>query len=300
MSNSMIEFLNTLPMQLLLAWGFTKVLPMRRKPLFWVLYVGVTVFVTSIGEWFMGVWEGLALLFLADFVLPFVLYQAKPLQKAVVVVAINVCDNLVAIASMTLWSLMMQGPVPDDMGLYYDAIRLYPASFICSQVARALLLVALILLIRKFVRRRGGGAPARVGLSLAFLATQVMLMVEILCMQGMLEGSAAFFGVGVAVFAACLVVDAIFLVAMQRYERKRLEDERARLLQRQLEETLATYRSAMDDMERTARFRHDLRNQLQTVKHLAEEGEIARARTQVAAMRQRLLAADQEGKEGAQ
>ena len=60
--------------------------------------------------------------------------------------------------------------------------------------------------------------------------------------------------------------------------------DRARALRSQLDAYLAEYQETVEKMERTARLRHDLRNQVQIVNALAARGEFELAQHHIAAM----------------
>lgn len=286
MSNALLEVLITLPPQVVIAWGFTRVLPMRCAPLFVAANVAVVTALNAVGERFVDVWSGLALLFAVCFVLPFFLYQGSPLLRAVVVVAGNVCDNLVHGVTFAVWAALMEAPVPDDMGPYYDAVRANPASFAVSEVASIAAAVGAFALLAAAVRRfRGGEAFVHGWISFGFLLSQIIMMVELLVVEAFFDVSMEMAMVTCLLLAGCLVVDWLLLREMGRYERLLLDRERGDALERQLEASLASYGQVVDEMERTGRVRHDLLNHMQVVESLVAEGQVERARCHVAALR---------------
>ena len=286
MSNALLDVLITLPPQVAIAWGFTRVLPMRCAPLFVVANVAVVTALNAIGERFLGVVAGLVVLLAVCFVLPFLLYRGSRLLRAVVVVAANVCDNLVRSVAFAVWAALMKAPVPDDMGPYYDAVRANPASFAVSEVASIVAAIGLFSLLAAAVRRfRGEGAFLHGWISFAFLLTQVIMMVESLIVLAFFDVSTEMATVTCLLLAGCLAVDWLLLREMGRYERLMLDRERGDVLERQLEASLASYGQVVDEMERTGRVRHDLLNHLQVVEALVAEGQVERARSHVAALR---------------
>ena len=86
----------------------------------------------------------------------------------------------------------------------------------------------------------------------------------------------------------CVVADFALFVSMGRYARKRREDQRADLLERQLGDYLAQCDEFVSEVERAARLRHDVRNQAHAAMALADQGEFRRARAHLAAFRSRL------------
>ncbi|WP_080801584.1 Spo0B domain-containing protein [Arabiibacter massiliensis] len=286
MSNALLEVLITLPPQVAIAWGFTRVLPMRCAPLFVVANAAVVTALNAIGERFVDVWAGLVLLLAVCFVLPFALYRGSPLLRAVVVVAGNVCDSLVHGLAFAVWAALMEAPVPDDIGPYYDAVRANPASFAVSEVVSIVAAVGMFVLLAAVVRRfRGGEAFVHGWISFSFLLSQVVMMVELLMVEAHFEVSAEMATATCLLLVGCLVVDWLLLTGMGRYERLLLDRERGDVLERQLEASLASYSQVVDEMERTGRIRHDLLNHMQVVEALVAEGQVERARSHVAALR---------------
>ena len=84
----------------------------------------------------------------------------------------------------------------------------------------------------------------------------------------------------VALAVLCLAVDGLVLVAIISARHA----DRARALRSQLDAYLAEYQETVEKMERTARLRHDLRNQVQIVNALAARGEFELAQHHIAAM----------------
>ena len=84
----------------------------------------------------------------------------------------------------------------------------------------------------------------------------------------------------VALAVLCLAVDGLVLVAIISTRHA----DRARALRSQLDAYLAEYQETVEKMERTARLRHDLRNQVQIVNALAARGEFELAQHHIAAM----------------
>lgn len=293
MSDALLEVLITLPPQVAIAWGFTRVLPMRCAPLFVASNVAIVTALNATGERFLDVWAGLALLVAVCFVLPFFLYQGSRLLRAVVVVAANVCDNLVHALANAIWAVLMRAPVPDDMGPYYDAVRANPVSFAVSEFASIVGAIGLFVLLAAAVRRfRGGEAFAHGWISFAFLLTQVVLMVEAMAVAAFFDISVEMATILCLLFAGCLVADGLLLRGMVRYERLLLDHERGDMLERQLQTSLASYSQVVNEIERMGRIRHDLRNHMQMVEGLAASGQVERAREQVAALRRSLVGDD--------
>ncbi len=86
----------------------------------------------------------------------------------------------------------------------------------------------------------------------------------------------------VALAVLCLAMDGLVLVAI--ISARTRHADRARALRGQLDAYLVEYQETVERMERTARLRHDLRNQVQIVNALAARGEFELAQHHIAAM----------------
>lgn len=86
----------------------------------------------------------------------------------------------------------------------------------------------------------------------------------------------------------CLAVSGLALIAVVQVRSRQRDDARAEALRDQLDAYLAEYEETVANMESIARLRHDLRNQVQVVRVLAERGEFDLAQRHIAAMRKEL------------
>ena len=86
----------------------------------------------------------------------------------------------------------------------------------------------------------------------------------------------------------CFGVDAVLLLAVGRFRGKVRDDARAADLSGELDRYLADYQATVDMAQRSARLRHDLRNQVQVVNALAERGEFQLAEQHIDAMLEEL------------
>ena len=82
----------------------------------------------------------------------------------------------------------------------------------------------------------------------------------------------------------CFGVDAVLLLAVGRFRGKVRDDARAADLSGELDRYLVDYQVSVDMAQRSARLRHDLRNQVQVANALAERGELELAEQHIDAM----------------
>lgn len=82
----------------------------------------------------------------------------------------------------------------------------------------------------------------------------------------------------------CFGVDTVLLLAVGRFRGKVRDDARAADLSGELDRYLVDYQATVDMAQRSARLRHDLRNQVQVANALAERGELELAEQHIDAM----------------
>lgn len=82
----------------------------------------------------------------------------------------------------------------------------------------------------------------------------------------------------------CFGVDTVLLLAVGRFRGKVRDDARAVDLSGELDRYLVDYQATVDMAQRSARLRHDLRNQVQVANALAERGELELAEQHIDAM----------------
>lgn len=119
----------------------------------------------------------------------------------------------------------------------------------------------------------------------AFSVVQAMLLS--LCFSvavGPCDGDSLLLRLFGLLMLLCFGVDAVLLLAVGRFRGKVRDDARAADLNGELDRYLADYQATVDMAQRSARLRHDLRNQVQVVNALAERGELELAERHIDAM----------------
>ena len=74
-----------------------------------------------------------------------------------------------------------------------------------------------------------------------------------------------------------IAADGLILLFLSRANAAYAQNQCARLLRSRLDATLAAFKGLADEVQAVARFRHDLRAELQAVAGLVRAGEYARA-----------------------
>lgn len=89
-----------------------------------------------------------------------------------------------------------------------------------------------------------------------------------------------------------VAVDALYLVLLDRYNRSLAEFHRAEVLQRELDQYLKNYEEIERKVAETAHLRHDMRNQLNVIAALVDQGNVEQARRHLAFIIERVAKLD--------
>ena len=191
---------------------------------------------------------------------------------------------------------ILTGATIDD----YATVAANATLFACATLLEVLVEMALFwgltALVRRLYPEEGAdvGALSR-GVAAAaspfalFSVLQAMLLA--LCFSvvvGPCDGCPALLRLLGLLLLLCFGVDAVLLLAVGRFRGKARDDARAADLSGQLDRYLADYRTTVEMAQRSARLRHDLRNQVQVVNALAERGELELAEQHIDAMLEEL------------
>lgn len=155
----------------------------------------------------------------------------------------------------------------------------------------ALLCAALLLLWEKTVR---GDIEAQLWRYALVPASQDMLLGITAAFALVYRAGARTYLLLLVLLAVCMGIDWLMFRAIRQHAQEQLLRQRTDFLEQQLEEQLRYYDDTVRRIEQTARMRHDLRNQMQTVYVLMEQGETEVAREQLQQMAGQLR---QEGEE---
>lgn len=287
-SDCMLDVLGVLPMEAVFTYALTKLLPMRNVKLFWLARFGLVLLVVPIRS-LLPFWVRAVFGLVASFILPVALSKGPLPRRAFVGVLVNIVLFVAEILGAGLWIALTGSSTAD-----YDACRANLPAFFFMHAMHLVVLVALMAALKTALDRFLRGEIERsVRFFVWFPTMQVALISIALVFQTFLLNETESLYYGSCILAvACLAVDALLFVSMERFGAKQIEEERAALLQRQLDGYLEQYNQVVADIEEAARIRHDARNQLQVVGMLAQEGEVQRARCQVAQILQRLRGDD--------
>lgn len=277
MNSSLWSVLCNIPYSLIACWTMSKLVTLRRLPLFYVFwFTGSSLLCLLSPEnpaltWIRPVgasvfWMLLVLLF-ADG------RRLRAAFGASLISVLSVAGEAIgAVAAMVLF------------GEYVSAelIRQRPLTMLALQVMFWMALSVLcLLLLLLWDRTVLCSDDAHLWRFVLIPASQDMLI-------GLTAGYAMVFRVepwaylllGVLLLGSA-VSDVLMFRAIRQFTAEQLSRQRAALLEEQLAEQLCHYDCEVERIESAARLRHDLRNQLQTVRILADRGEYDRAEEQL-------------------
>lgn len=291
MPDVIIDLVFDLPAQLAFVCFFTKLLPMRHVPVYTILRLLLFPFLVNIGYLFLSAWMATAVVVAVVLVLPFLWFEERPWIKAITVLAANAIEMVVELASDGVWILAAGSAIPADFEPMRALVWSSVPAYLLGRVAYIILIVLLFSALRALVRRNTETGTTRLWLYVAFLATQLSLLFVVGLITANISASLQnFYGPALVLGCICIFADALLFFSMECYGQKELEEERARLLQQQLDDYLDSCNAMVGDIEEISKIRHDLRNQMQVIAMLAERGDKKRAREQLSLMMERIEA----------
>lgn len=276
----LVDGVDSLFVQLVFAYGMMRLLPMRRKALFCAVYVLVPVFLNTVGYYVfnLGFLPGLIVLALACYVLPFVLYEGSVVVRLVAVAASATASMATEALFYAAFDLFMGFPLPsgDD---FAAAFLVNVPGWLLLETLRAVVSLTLLLLLAWVFRSRRTVKTSRASLGkyLALFAAQAALLV-VLLVASLMVSSPVVYAVLTALSLLLLVGDVALIEVFDRYERKLASDDETERLLAQAREWVAKATADEKDIEKVARVRHDIRNELSVISALLEKGEHEAAR----------------------
>lgn len=275
MPDSLIDILGVLPAQVVFAYALSKMLSMRNLPAYWVLYLGFVLLVTGLRSHMDFAFRPIASVLMALIFL--VMSKGSLARRILIIVLAHLVIFFVELPGGALWMTMTGTPISD-----YDAVRQHLGAFFFMHAVHLALLAALLALLCAVVRRFDDKDHERgrvAWLPALFTLLQLVLVSAMLFLTfGLIDESMPYYIVGTLLSLLGLAADLLLIVAMNRFAQKRRDDERAMMLEEQLDRYLAQYEEFVERVEQTVWLRHDMGNHVQVVLALAERGKFQDAR----------------------
>ena len=188
---------------------------------------------------------------------------------------------------------ILAGATIDDHATVAANATLFACAALLEVFVEITLFWGLTALVRRFYPEEGADVAAPSSRRASVIASSfavfsvVQALLLALCFsvaEGPCDGDPALLRLFGLLMLLCFGVDAVLLLAVGRFRGKVRDDARAADLGGELDRYLADYQNTVDMAQRSARLRHDLRNQVQVVNALAERGELQLAEQHIDAM----------------
>ena len=276
-TNVMLDFAGTFLVEIVICYAWVKLLHIKNARLFAIVYLGClygAVFLRNVVPT-----EARFIWLICFYVAwPFIMSADGPARKFFVVALVNIAIMMAEVLGSAFW-IALTGLNRLD----YDVARANLGAFFLTHAAHLFLLILLLLLLNQILSK-GESEEENRGFRyfLWFPVTQALLVGLLLAIrQYLLPDSVELQYISCALMTLFAVANALMFLSMRSYSQKTREGQRASLLQGQLDEYLAEYKTLVGEVERASKLRHDLRNQVQLVKALAERGDYDAARDHV-------------------
>ena len=187
---------------------------------------------------------------------------------------------------------ILAGATIDDHATVAANATLFACAALLEVFVEITLFWGLTALVRRFYPEEGADVAAPSSRRASVIASSfavfsvVQALLLALCFSvavGPCDGDPALLRLFGLLMLLCFGVDAVLLLAVGRFRGKVRDDARAADLGGELDRYLADYQDTVDMAQRSARLRHDLRNQVQVVNALAERGELQLAEQHIVA-----------------
>ncbi|MCI8468254.1 MAG: sensor histidine kinase [Eggerthellaceae bacterium] len=289
-----IDILFALPCQLVLVYMATRLLDIRHKGWFWL--VSLVLILPFVLQLVQGQPTRMILGTVA-MVVPCLVFARDPLPRRIfVVLLIQLVIVISEIPSSFLWGSVV-GPDAAALPQAEDA----PFYFVIAHLLHLVVLTGLLVVIEALERwltstRTNSGTAQFFG----FIFVQYLLIgFSVGIMQATGNLSPPVITGNLLAALVCVGADAFFFPFMERYNLKVREDQRSQVLAAELSHYLDRYQEVEHEVSAVARVRHDLRNQVNVVLMLIDEGEVDEARGYVRQLISLVLAVTMDEARGA-
>lgn len=271
--NVVLDNLGRMPGWIVVGYFWTKTLDLRHGRWFWALWVGLLVFNTGMHVvWYTRVSRAIADIF-PLLVFPLLVSRGKLWYRLLVVLSTAAGTMIVEVMCALTYFALGHDP------LNFRDVQAHPAYYYQTQAfitcCFALVFYVFYFFIKRFRREEADPVVLYFG---GCLFGQVILACTMLAVSINVTGLTGGPWTACVVFVcALLVFNALALGYANWACAARARERRAQDLREQLDACIAHFRGVANESQALARFRHDLRDQLQGVSSLVEAGDFARA-----------------------
>ena len=289
-----------IPADILTFYLLSRLLPMRRVPLFWAASLALRAFMQLVSPLLASVVgavpaavAGIVLIGFQTFVLPVLFCPRSGVAHSLLVCAVAGALNSVAAGILSSLVSLLLGAPADTYASSLAFAKADPAGFAANEVAYLLApLVSMGPMLWAMRRRRAAEGAAEVRMSAwPFAAAICLVAFETVCLSVALSvtnldgrARAGAYGLSALLLAVSLFMLVGLVDAQRKYARQQAAEAEVRRQEQLLADELAHYGSMLAQVEGVARLRHDMRNQLQVASELTAQGRAADARAHLDAM----------------
>ena len=265
LTNVQMDLIFVFPTALVLGYFYTRVLDMPYKK----LYMGVVValaFTSSVLRASYTPEIKTIVGIVSDLLLPLLFSRGRLSRRAMTVALAEVCLFADEILGAALWLCATGVPFAD-----YDMAREHFGAYVLMHVVHLAALIGMLVLLASTLNRtKGQKETARLWMLAGFPVTQFALLFGAVYIgQFYFNASSFYYGVCSAMAAVGLLIDVLFLRALDRCAEAEVAHQRVEAVERQLAEHYQYCEAMLRRAEETAKFRHDMRNHLQVISSMS-------------------------------
>lgn len=280
-----LDLVDSLLVYIVWCYFATRMLPMGRKGLFWIVSGALSFLGDGMGYLYLLVLPdaqmplalGTGVLAVVEtVVVPLVFWKAPLLSRIVGVCALNLCDGLAGAVQAMLFEPIFGTSVPEA---FLDEVALWEASplaWAVSELFYALVLMSLMTLATRLVRRGrvlSGTASGPLGL---LMLSQLALAAACLFSIARSVGTVWYAAMAALLCLSVAVVAAGAVTADRCADREQARRERL-VQESRLAGFAASQRESQAVIKQIAVLRHDARNEIAAALRMAAQGESDRA-----------------------
>lgn len=268
LTNAQMDLIFVFPTALVLGYFYTRVLDMPNKKLYMIVVV-VLAFTSSVLRAGYTPEIKTVVGIVSDLLLPLLFSRGRFGRRVMTVALAEVCLFADEILGGALWLCATGVPFAD-----YDMAREYFGAYVLMHVVHMAALIGMLALLAAALNRtKGQESISRLWMLAGFPVTQFALLFSAVYIGHFyFSASNVYYGACSIMAVVGLLVDVLFLRALDQWAKAEVAHQRAEAVERQLEEYYQHCETMLRHSEETAKFRHDMRNHLQTISSMASCG----------------------------
>lgn len=273
LTDAQMDLIFVMPTALVLGFFYARTLDVRNKASFMATVFLLAVTVNAYRACFSMELKMACGVFY-DLLLPFAFSRDRLSRRVMVIALAEVCLFADEIIGGALWMLTTGAPTAS-----YDAAREHFGAYVLMHAVHMAALVAMLFALYLVLNRASvGHGSARLWMLAGFPVAQFALISGAVFIGYFYfpESSGYYIACSIAVLVD-LFADVLFLRALDGWLKSEAERQRSEAVRRQLEAHYLHCRALLASSERAAKFRHDMRNHIQTISLMSERGQNAEA-----------------------